>query len=158
MSVVAMPPYPSTTPVSGCSPTANDDNVSMATSTAAARRASASIVAVFSQSSRCGVVGPDIRLLRLNDMLARNLDDEIRRPDLPRVVVRELDRRRHVGRAAPRSPGVNPAGDRRDLVVTQRGIVLEMADADAAINEPRRHLASRDPLFDSSCLRPHIVV
>jgi len=31
MSVVAMPPYPSTIPASAFSPTANDDNVWMAT-------------------------------------------------------------------------------------------------------------------------------
>jgi len=43
MSVVAMPPYPSTIPASAFSPTANDDNVWMATPAAAARRASASI-------------------------------------------------------------------------------------------------------------------
>jgi len=41
MSVVAMPPYPSTIPASAFSPTANDDNVWMATPAAAARRASA---------------------------------------------------------------------------------------------------------------------
>lgn len=38
MSVVAMPPYPSTIPASAFSPTANDDNVWMATPAAAARR------------------------------------------------------------------------------------------------------------------------
>lgn len=43
MSVVAMPPYPSTIPASAFSPTANDNNVWMATPAAAARRASASI-------------------------------------------------------------------------------------------------------------------
>jgi hypothetical protein len=42
MSVVAMPPYPSTIPASAFSPTANDDDVWMATPAAAARRASAS--------------------------------------------------------------------------------------------------------------------
>ena len=36
MSVVAMPPYPSTIPASAFSPTANDDNVWMATPAAAA--------------------------------------------------------------------------------------------------------------------------
>ena len=38
MSVVAMPPYPSTIPASAFSPIANDDNVWMATPAAAGER------------------------------------------------------------------------------------------------------------------------
>ena len=51
-------------------------------------------------------------------------------------------------RIALRRSAVDPADDRVDLLVGERHVVLELLDADAAVDVPRRHLARRHALLD----------
>ena len=43
---------------------------------------------------------------------------------------------------------IDPADDRLDLLVAQRHVVLEVLNADAAVDVPRRHLPRLDALLD----------
>ncbi len=99
-------------------------------------------VAVLGQPRVGDVVDPQVGGVRGHDMRLGNLDDEIRRADVPCLVVWERRRRRQVGRVAARRAGVGPRGDRRDLFVGQRRVVLELLDADVPLDVPRRHDAA----------------
>src|SRR6185295_17377038 len=68
-----------------------------------------------------------------------HLDDEIGRADRPGALIRIDLRRRHVGRVAARRAAVGPLRDGGDLVVAERGIVVEFLDADVLLDVPRRH-------------------
>ena len=92
-------------------------------------------------------------------------DHEVRLAELrvfvrqtPDVVLRPLDRRRHVIRVAQRRPRVDPADDRVDLGVAQRNVVGEFADTDRRIDMPRRHDAPHDLFTDRACPRPHLLI
>jgi hypothetical protein len=52
------------------------------------------------------------------------------------IKILEPPRRRHVGGVAARRSGVDPFRDGGDLLVGQRGVVLELGDADVAIDVP----------------------
>src|SRR5262249_11897712 len=94
------------------------------------------------------------------DLLA--LDNKIRGADRPRPGVGPLLRRRHVGRIAARRAVVDPLRNRRDVVVAERWIVLELLDAEVLLDVPRRHYAgSRSDagaLLDGAGPRPYLVV
>ena len=59
------------------------------------------------------------------------------------VGIGEAHRRGHVLRIAQRRAGVHPADERRDLRVAEAAVVLELLDADGAVDVPRRHQALR---------------
>ena len=82
-------------------------------------------VAIFGEAGVDDVVAPPVGAGRRNGVRFR-LHDEIGLADLPDVVVLELDRRRHVRRVAAERPAVDPARDRRDFLVAQRRIVVEL--------------------------------
>ena len=92
-------------------------------------------------------VAEQIRTLRRHQVV-RELDDQIGLADLPLGRVREVDRRRHVLGVAPRRAAVDPRGHERDLRIAQRGVVLELLDADVLVDVPGRHLAIDDAVPD----------
>ena len=55
---------------------------------------------------------------------------------------------RHVLRVALRRAGVDPLGDRLDLLVGERAIVLEFLDADGLVDVPGRHLSRLHAVLD----------
>src|SRR5207253_10238091 len=59
---------------------------------------------------------------------------------LPEQLVSDRLERRHVLRVALRRALVHPRDDRLDLLVAERHVVLELLDADAPVDVPRRHL------------------
>ena len=69
-----------------------------------------------------------------------------------------MTRRRQVGGIAARCSGIHPRDDRRDLVVAQRRVVLELLNADVPNGVPWRHLARRDLRLDRSGPRPRVLV
>ena len=80
-------------------------------------------------------------------------DDQIRRSaealgEVPLRRVGPLSRRRKVGRIATRRAAVDPPYDGIDLRVGERAVVLELRDADRAVDVPRRHLPRRDAFPD----------
>src|SRR6185295_16136235 len=91
-----------------------------------------------------------------------HLDDEIGRADRPGALIRIDLRRRHVGRVAARRAAVGPLRDGGDLVVAERGIVVEFLDADVLLDVPRRHHPGARPhagaLLDRARPRPHVFV
>ena len=66
--------------------------------------------------------------------------------------------RRQVGGIAARRAGVGPRGDRRDLGVAQRRVVLELLDAHVALDVPGRHDAVGHARLDGPRPRPHVLV
>ena len=44
-----------------------------------------------------------------------------------------------------------------DLLIAQRHVVLELLDADAAVDVPRRHLTGRDAVLDGPRPRPRLL-
>jgi hypothetical protein len=66
--------------------------------------------------------------------------------------------RRHVLRIAFGRARIDPANDRVDLRVAQRHVVLEIVDADAHVDMPRRHLTRDDTLLDGTCPRARILI
>ena len=113
--------------------------------------------AVFGESGLDDVVAPPVGALRRDLVLPRG-DHQIGRAEAPRVVVLELHGRRHVGRVALRCAGIDPFHDRCDLFVGERRIVLELRDADAARDVPRRHVARFDLALDRPRPRPGVLV
>ena len=102
-----------------------------------------------------GAVGPDADHGRG--------DDEVGLAHRPRGAVRPVDRRRHVGRIAPRRAGIDPLGDQRDLLPAERDVVLEALDADVLLDEPGRHalgivVGARGLVLDGPRPGPHVLV
>ena len=119
-------------------------------------------VAIFGEPGRdARNLAPPVGRAALHGELLR-LDDQIRRADRPRLRVGVDLRRRHVGRVAARRAAVGPLGDRGDLVVAQRRIVVELLDADVLLDVPRRHhaglRADAGALLDRARPRPHVLV
>src|SRR5262245_5213955 len=50
------------------------------------------------------------------DLEERRVDDEVGLPDIPRVDIAELARRRQSGQIAPRGTSIDPLPDRRNLL------------------------------------------
>ncbi len=98
-------------------------------------------VAIFGQAAIGDVVDPHIRTARWNDMRPGNFDDEIGLSDVPHIIVFERPGRRHVGHVALRRTLIDPSRDRRDFLVGQRRIVLELLNTDVALDVPWRHQA-----------------
>src|SRR5262249_18263466 len=67
---------------------------------------------------------------------------------LPPERIGELHGRRHVLRIAGRHSAVHPADNRRDLLVAEAPVVLELLNADRPIDVPRRHEALRHLALD----------
>jgi hypothetical protein len=93
----------------------------------------------------------------------RRLDDEIgwtaeQLGEVPDRGVGPLDRRRHVLRIAHRRATVHPLGDRLDLAIGQRSIVLELLNADVLVDVPRRHLARHHACLDRLRPRPRLLI
>ncbi len=88
----------------------------------------------------------------------RRRQHQIGLSERPDIGVGERKWRRHVVGVAWRRAGVDPAGDDVDLLVTQRGVILELLNPDVPFDEPGGHLADRCPLFDGPRPRPHFVV
>ena len=86
-------------------------------------------VAILGETRIRQIVRPPIGTRRRDRDVRRHRDDEIRLADVPAVRIVEHLRRGHVGRVAARRAAVHPRRDRRDLVVGQRRIVLELVDA-----------------------------
>ncbi len=114
--------------------------------------------AIFGQTRVGEVVDPPVRTVRVHLVGPVHLHDEVRLADVPLVLGREGLRGRHVGGIALRRAGVRPLHDGGDLVVGQRQVVLVVADADRAVDMPRRHLAIGHTRADRSRPRPHFVV
>ena len=74
------------------------------------------------------------------------------------LVVTERLGRRQVLRIALQRAAVDPADDRVDLLVAERHVVLELLDADARVDVPRRHLARADALLDRARPRARLLV
>ena len=115
-------------------------------------------VAIFGEAAVGDVIDPHVRTARGNDMRLRNLDDEIGLADVPDIVVFELPWRRHVGHVALLRALVDPRRDRRDLLLGQRGVVLEFLNADVALDVPRRHQARDRLCLDRSRVRPRVFI
>jgi hypothetical protein len=101
---------------------------------------------------------PPVGGLGLDREDLRHRDDEIRLADVPAVGVVELARRGHVGGVAARRAGGGPGGERLDFTIGQRGVVLELADADGAVHVPGRHLPRLDALLDRPSPGPRVLV
>ena len=84
--------------------------------------------------------------------------DQIRLADLPDRPVRELRHLRHVSLVAHGRPGVHPGRDRRDLLVAQRNVVLELLDSDVLVDVPGGHLPGDDAVLDRPGPGPHFSV
>ena len=56
------------------------------------------------------------------------------------------------------APGIHPLDDRRDLLVAERHVVLELLHADGFVDVPRRHLARDHALPDRFRPRARFVV
>src|SRR2546428_2401015 len=77
---------------------------------------------------------------------------------MPLIVAAERARRRHIRRIVHRRARIHPLGDGGDLLGRQRGIVLELRDADVLVDVPRRHLTIGDLLPNRSRPGPHVLV
>ena len=77
-------------------------------------------VAVLGEAGIDQDVRPPVGPVGLHDQVFRQSYDDIRLADLPRLLVRELTRRRHVGGISLQRAAVHPLDDRRDFLVAQR--------------------------------------
>jgi hypothetical protein len=114
-------------------------------------------VAVFGQARIGDEVDELVGAVGGHHVRHRHLHDEVR-PDVPDAVVVELLRRGHIGHVALRRALIHPRGDRRDLVIAQRRIVLELLDADVPFDVPRRHQAGDNLVLHCPRVRPRIFV
>ena len=99
-----------------------------------------------------------VRPVGCQDVRLRHRDDVIGFADVPLIVAAELARRRHIRRITHRRARIHPLGNGGDLLVGQRGIVLELRDADVLVDVPRRHLTIGHPLPNRSRPGPHVLV
>ena len=104
------------------------------------------------------LIDPPVGTVRVHREVVRRRHLQIRLADEPVGVGRERQRRRHVGGIALRRAGLDPPRDRRDLVVSERSIVLVVTDPDGLVEMPRRHVAVDDALLDRARPRPNFVV
>src|SRR6185295_4864935 len=74
------------------------------------------------------------------------------------ITARPLLGRRHVLDVAPGRPGVDPPGDRLDLLLAERAVVDEPLDPDAFVEIPRRHFPADDSGLDRSDPRTDLLV
>ena len=105
-------------------------------------------VAVLCQAGARLEDAPPVGGLGLHGEDFRHRHDQIGFADVPAIRVVELARRRHVGGVAARRAGGRPRGERFDLPIGERRVVLELPDADGPIDVPRRHLPRFDALLD----------
>ena len=115
-------------------------------------------VAVFGETCIHHHVDPAVGPLGGYDLIFRQFDDQIGLLHVPFVGVLELAGSRHIGRISFWGAGVDPTDDGRDLIIGQRHVVLEMADADVLVDVPRRHFARQDFLFDRLGPGPHFLI
>jgi hypothetical protein len=87
-----------------------------------------------------------------------NLDDQVGRADVPEVVAVKCFRRRHVGHVPLLRALIDPSRDRRDFLLRQRWIVLELLDPDIALDVPGRHEPRSRLRLDRSRVRPRVLV
>ena len=114
-------------------------------------------IAIFFRTERGGQGAVQIRAGRRH--LERGVfHDQIRRAYPPGRHVVESWHGGHVGGVPLDGAAVDPFDDRRDLVITQRRIVLVLLDADRLVEEPGRHLALADALLDRLRPGPRVVV
>jgi hypothetical protein len=115
-------------------------------------------VPILGESRIGDVVNPEVAAIRGDDVRFGNLHDEIGCADVPFLVARKDGGRRQIGGIAARRTGVRPRGNRRDLGVGERRVVLELLDADVALDVPGRHDAVHDAGLDGARPRPHVLV
>ncbi len=94
---------------------------------------------------------PDILVMR-GHSVRFGLDDEIGLSEFlgrfPLIGGRPHFRSRHIFGVAERRACVDPTGDRVDLVLRERHVILKLLDADGRVDVPRRHLAGDHALAD----------
>ena len=115
-------------------------------------------VAVLCETRINQNVRPPVGAVSFHDHVFGQSDDEIRLADLPRLVVCELARRRHVGGISLKSAAVHPLDDRRDFLIGQRLVVGKMLNSYVLVDEPRWHFPSGDSLLDRPRPRTRIFV
>ena len=115
-------------------------------------------VAVFAETRIDQNIRPPVRPVGLHHHIFRQADDHIRLADLPCLVIREFARRRHISRTSLRSAAIHPLDDRRDFIVGQRLVIIEMLNSYIPIDEPRRHFPGGDSLLDGPRPRPRLFV
>ena len=120
-------------------------------------------VSIFSETGRHEPDRtPPIRANGRNRDL-RRLHDEVRFAKHPLIiVVRELERGRHVCGITERGAVVRPSCNLADFLVAQRRVVFEFLDADGLLHVPRRHHAAprpdAGPRFHRASPRPGVFV
>src|SRR5205807_6155477 len=115
-------------------------------------------IAVLGETRINRNVRPPIGSSGLHDQVFRQSYDDIRLANLPRQLIRELARWRHVGGISLRSAAVHPLNDRGDFLVSHRRIVIEVLHAHVLIDEPGWHLPSNDFRLDGLGSRAHVFV
>ena len=93
----------------------------------------------------------------------RRLENQVRRAvellsEVPDRLVWPGDRGWHIFRIASRRTAVDPAGNRVNLLVRQRAVVLEVLDTDGTIEMPRGHLPRRHTILDGPRPGPRILI
>jgi hypothetical protein len=100
-------------------------------------------VTIFHEAAVRDVVDPHVGTGGGHHMRLRDFDNQIRLPDVPHIVIGKRAGRRHVGHVALLCALVDPGGNRRDLLLGERRIVLELLKADVALHVPGRHQPRR---------------
>src|SRR5262249_52673240 len=118
--------------------------------------------AIFFQARRRrGQLAPVIWRAGLHGYFGRR-NDQIGLAECPLVIVVPNLGGRQVGGVAFGGAVIDPLGDRRDLVIGERHIVLIVLDPDVLLDEPGRHgsalVAERGALLDRPGPRPRVLI
>ena len=108
-------------------------------------------------------VGPDVEPVvsvdRPDRLFLGNLDDPLGGPDAPLVQRAASSIGGGASAGLPRgAPAPTQRSDGGDLLIRQRRILLEGADTDVALDEPRRHLALGGPVANGARPGPDLGV
>ena len=119
--------------------------------------------AVFGQCDLGKLVNPPVRPFRVHlKIVRRGLHLRCSHHPEHLAILRHIGginrRRRHLGRIALQRTLVHPLHDYRNLLIAERNIVGEFADANRLVDVPRRHVSGSDALLNRLRPRPHVVV